>query len=339
MGKIYICITVDWEGENLKFVDDLLKIRKEIDSDIPFTHFICPNYFTQNIKGAAQSIKKAIKPIDEIGLHIHCYRDLINYIPDVSFKTDHNYYNVPGWFENRIINKIFPKYQRSVSGRGVPLSVYNKSEIEKIINKSKSLLCDNLNIDAIKGFRAGGWIANDTILEITEKSGFKYDSSAIAPSILSNGYSENNMGTFEDDYGDKNGVFSEYIVKLWGYMEQTEGFLKNTKILEAQKGMAVQTTLQPYLINNLLEIPNNCGLSDFCSVEKTVFPLINEYLFKIQQDSDLSYVIVYGCHQEGAMEYKKQMLRLFSKLEAMDTSMVEFKRMDEIFEFKRLGLL
>ncbi len=76
MGHIYICVTVDWEGEYLDDLPDLIKIRDQINNDIPFTHFICPNYFltNPNTENKSSRIKTAIKPIDEVGLHIHCYK-------------------------------------------------------------------------------------------------------------------------------------------------------------------------------------------------------------------------------------------------------------------------
>ena len=218
MGHIYVSITVDWEGEELRHVDELIKIRKRIGNEIPFTHFICPNYFVSNFNHefTLNKIKSAITPYDEVGLHVHCYSELINNVPGVEFRTEQNYHNVPGWFEEKIVKKIIPSYQRHVSGRGVPLSVYSKGEIEKIITVSKKLLSQHLQLDKINGFRAGGWIANDTVLKAVEKLNFSYDSSAVAPSIFSQGFSIDNPGNKKDDFGDSNGVFTEQLLKLWG---------------------------------------------------------------------------------------------------------------------------
>lgn len=332
MGKVYICITVDWEGEHLNNVEELISIRKKIGSDIPFSHFICPNYFTSyaNPVDNAKAILSAIEPIDEVGLHIHCYKDLIKSIPGLLFKTDNNYHNTLSWFEKKIVKKVLPAYNRSISGRGVPLSTYTKNEIEKIISKSKELLCDSLILNNISGFRAGGWIANDTVLEIVAKLGFLYDSSAVAPSILSQGYTHQNRGDLTDDYGDKNGIFTDHILDLWGYQQNEGGFLKNKNILQAQNCKAIQITSQPYQVNSLYEIPNNCGLSDFCTVEKTVFPLIKCYIKNIELNPELSFLIVYGCHQEGDYQYKKELLNLFSSLSKIDSSFIKFIRMNEV---------
>lgn len=332
MGQIYICITIDWEGERLDDVNDLIKIRNKIDENIPFTHFICPNYFLVNpdTKNTSDLIKTAIKPIDEVGLHIHCYKELINHVPDVSFRTEQNYHNTPGWFEEKIIKKIYPSYQRNVTGRGVPLSVYSRDEIQKIISESKKLLCDHLNLESIKGFRAGGWIANDTVLDVVEDLGFKYDSSAVSPSILSQGFSKDNHGNKLDDYGDKNGIFTEHIINLWGYTQQDNGFLKNDNILRFHNQEAIQIHSQAFKYNNLLEIPNNCGLTDFCSPQKTVLPLIKHYQKIIEENPDESFLIVYGCHQEGDVHYKNQLVEFFSELNKLDTSIIKFIRMEDV---------
>lgn len=334
MGHIYVCITVDWEGEDLSQIDNLIKIRKKIGSEIPFTHFICPNYFVSNSNHEfnVDKIKSAIRTYDEVGLHIHCYKELINNIPGVEFRKEQNYHNVPGWFEEKIVKKIIPSYQRHVSGRGVPLSVYTKSEIEKIITVSKELLRQHLQLDKVSGFRAGGWIANDTVLEVVEKLDFIYDSSAVAPSIFSQGFSKKNIGNKIDDLGDSNGVFTEQLLKLWGYNQQPEGFLKNINILHYNNQEAIQIHSQPFKYNKLIEIPNNCALTEFCSAQKTVIPLIKKYLKILQQNPHESFVIVYGCHQEGDIKFKKDLLKFFFELSKLDNSLIKFVRMDELIK-------
>lgn len=338
MGHIYICITIDWEGESLDQVYDLIKIRERIKMDVPFTHFICPNYFIKNANHefTVDKIKRAIAPSDEIGLHIHCYKELIKNIPDVEFRTEHNYHNVLGWFEEKVIKKIIPSYNGNVSGCGVPLSVYSKSEIERIITFSKELLCKHLQLNNLSGFRAGGWIANDEVLEVVEKLNFEYDSSAVAPSIFSQGFEKDNIGNKKDDFGDKNGIFTEHLLKLWGYNQQAEGFLKNINILRYHKQEAIHIDSQAYKCNQLVEIPNNCAMTDFCSPHKTVLPLIEKHQQRLLQDPDESYLIVYGCHLESDIQYKIKLVEFFLELSKLDNSQIEFIRMDEVI---KLGLV
>lgn len=332
MGKVYICITVDWEGENLQNTGDLIQIRRKIAGDIPFTHFICPNYFLhdKNSDRPIHRIKAAIRPVDEIGLHIHCYRELIQSIPGLVFRTDHNYHNIPGWFENKIIKKIFPFYHRKITGRGVPLSVYNNEEIEQIIEHSVNLLSEKLQIEKILGFRAGGWIANDNVLDIVLKYGFLYDSSAVPPVLLSNGYNRNSQGNGMDDYNDHNGIFTEQVVNLWGYSHHTEGYLKNIKIHGAYDNGSIETETQPFYYDNLLEIPDNCALTDFCSPQKTVIPLINKYVRNLRENPRNSFLIVYGCHQEGDLFYKQQLLFFINEVLKLYPADVDFIRLNQV---------
>ena len=49
MAKLYVSITVDWEGEHLRDLEDLRTTRDAIQQSlgaaVPFTHFICPTYW------------------------------------------------------------------------------------------------------------------------------------------------------------------------------------------------------------------------------------------------------------------------------------------------------
>lgn len=338
MGHINICLTVDWEGENLDNLNDLIVLRKHIGEEIPFTHFICPNYFltTNNTKKTAAKIKQAIHLNDEIALHIHCYKDLIKYTSDIAFRTDQNYHKVPNWLEKKVITKIIPFYKRKITGRGVPLSVYNKEEITTIINDSRNLLCEHLNLKSISGFRAGGWIANDEVLEVVDALNFKYDSSAVSPSIFSQGLSKDDEGNKKDDYGNKNGIFADHLLNLWGYRLQTSGFLKNEKIRLYNNNEAVDINTQPFKFNQLVEIPNNCGLTDYCSFEKTVIPLIKEQLNRLAENPNQSFTIVYGCHQEDEMLNKLNLIEFINQISEIDSPLIKFIKMKDVLtDFKR----
>lgn len=332
MGMINICITVDWEGEHLDNVYDLIKMREHFKCKVPLTHFICPNYFVQTQSQATNRhlIDQALQPTDEVALHIHCYKELIDHIGEINFKTEQNYHNPPNWFEEKFIKKIFPAYSRNISGRGVPLSVYSPKEIQAIVASCQELLKKNIGRDDIKGFRAGGWIANDDVLEIVSELGFRYDSSAVPPSILSSGYSRGHRGNKKDDYHDANGIFTEHIIKLWGYQKQENGFLKNTKILEANNGKAIQVTTQPFKFKNITMIPNNCALADFCSPSKTIIPLIKKTLYQSVIHPGNSYVLVFGCHQEGDYFYKEQLVRFVNSVIKMDSDKINFVNMRHI---------
>ncbi len=331
MSGIHICITVDWEGEDLSYVRDLKQVRKRVGHDIPFTHFICPNYFVKEkfrVK-AKDTVIDALEPVDEVGLHIHCYRDLIEKAVGLPFRTEQNYHNPPGLFQN-LLRKAVPFYTHSLSGRGVPLSVYGDNEIEKIVTASRDLLCDTLELDQLAGFRVGGWIANDSVLDVVEKLEFRYDSSAVPPSILSQGFSEETTGNHRDDYGDRNGIFTEHILGLWGYQKNEEGFLKNLNIQKYNSLRSINLGQQPFYYDSLLEIPNNVGLTDFCSGDKTVLPLLKKLLDDLKNTPDADFVIVYGCHQEGDSYYKTLLVDLILEVLALKSPYIQFSTMNTV---------
>jgi hypothetical protein len=49
MAKLYVSITVDWEGEHFRDLEDLRTTRAAIQRSLgaaaPLTHFICPTYW------------------------------------------------------------------------------------------------------------------------------------------------------------------------------------------------------------------------------------------------------------------------------------------------------
>lgn len=331
MAEIKICITIDWEGEDLLGVDGLARMRKQFKDDIPVTHFICPNYFTKpaESKRAAEIIWQFIRPEDEIGLHIHCYRKLIESIPGVHFRNDLNYHNVPGRLR-RIIGKRIPWILPEITGRGVPLTVYPVEEMERILNHSKLLLMNSLNLKELSGFRAGGWLTNDLLLDLTKKAGFHYDSSAVPPAIFSKGYSSTDKGNMVDDYGDNNGLFTQLLLSVWGNTKNTGSFSINSNILAANNNKAVSVGSQPYYIGSLLEIPNNFALSDFALPEVTVMPLVKKYLKELETRPEGDFVIVYGCHQEGDWNYKLPLIRFVREIKRLNHPLIRFCTLNEV---------
>lgn len=327
--KILISISVDWEGEHFDNLHDLIALRKKIGWHIPCTHFICPAYFTGELKNPAATIRKAISDNDEIALHIHCLQPLISKIPGVKFRTEKNYYKAQSRLIPSIIRKRLPKQvarflQPRISGRGVPLSVYNDDEICKIIDYSKQLLASELGVSALFGFRAGGWLASDSVLKNTQKSGFVYDASAVPPEILSQDYSRYSIGTLRDDHGDRNGVFTDYILKMWGYEAQEEWFLKNYLTLQYNAQKAIKKTTQPYKIGDLIEMPNNCALSDFATHKKTMRPILNMALKKVSTDLGKPCFISIGCHQEGDIYNKLPLIEFIQSITDEEKQQIDF---------------
>lgn len=318
MSKVFVCISFDWEGEHFRNLHDLKFIRKEIGVDIPVNHFICPAYYFRNIKHVTERINDVVFDNDEIHLHIHAYKELIE-ATGIGFKTEKNYYK-----HKKLFGFIKPK----VSGRGVPLSVYTKEEQEQIIEFSRHQLKKEFPNQKIIGFRAGGNILNDDTFEILKKLNFNFDSSATAPEIYSKGYSIENDGSKRDDYDYNVGIFTNYILKLWGGKKQTEAFLKNELFIQSHENRPIQLNSQPFQLGSIYEIPENCGMTDFVSPEKTALPTLN-VLTEKSEKSGKNHYFHYGCHNEGDWFYKKQLLK-FMELIKPFRDKIEFVGMNSI---------
>ena len=160
--SLHINISVDWEGHYLHSLHDFVAFRKKHFADVPFTHYVCPNYFLKKKK--SKIFNEIILPQDEIALHLHSWKPLVQAV-GVKFKTDNNY------FESYLNSA--PKFLKNllISGRGVPITVYNYEELHKLISFSKQLLEDTFEVK-VQGFRAGGWIANKDVFKILEELDF-----------------------------------------------------------------------------------------------------------------------------------------------------------------------
>lgn len=321
MPKVYIAITADWEGEDFKNLRDFKKIRREMSDHIPFTHFICPNYFLNQTDKPTENILETITRTDRVGLHIHCYRELIA-SSGVEFRRDPNYHRPLSPFQ-KWLRSNYNIHLKKVTGRGVPLSAYSEREIRQIIRMSCKLLQSKLDLPDLTTFRAGGWMANDVVLQILSEEGFSVDSSAIPPGILSQGFQENHPGDGKDDYQESNGIFTDFIRSLWGPEIQDEPFLQNKIIVESRKGKLIQRTTQPWHIDKILELPNNGGLTDFASPQKTLRPLL-EYGLNWMDRHQRDFFICTGIHQEGPIEYKIPLLKFIRSLTHSELQHIEF---------------
>lgn len=329
---IYINLCVDWEGDHFRNLGELKYLLSKFDDGIPVTHFICPSYFYKYKHEAVKKINSIVKPQDEIGLHIHCDKSLIKNVPGVKFKIENNYYkkNDPTIQVRDKILDIFPAGLSSmikyglISGRGVPLSVYSLPEIKQIIKHSRELLSNKLNLE-INSFRAGGWLASDEVFKVLNELGFAVDSSAVAPGILSNGYEKNFEGGDKDDFAETYPYFTDFIKKLWGTEVQESGFLKNKHIHACMPSKYITKAEQPFFIDNVLEIPNNLGASDFASMKKTFVPAFNRVMEEnVSHNDKLHYFMNLTCHQEGDFLYKEGMLDFFNHVKNTQSSTIRF---------------
>ncbi len=328
MNKVIITLTVDWEGEDFDGIKDLKELRKYIGTDIPITHFICPAYFTKRIAYSDEIIKENILAGDELALHVHCFKSLAE-ISRIDFRTEPDFFEPYSKKVSKFIKKLPGFLRTENSGRGVPLSAYEPDEIEKILKKSKEILQENLNSDNLISFRSGGWMASNEVFKALEKTNFAYDSSGAPPEILSQGYTENNKGNLIDDHEQNNGTWTDFILKLWGYEIQKEYFLQNSLSLANCSDKAITRKTQPYKINSVTEMPNNCGMSDYTSARQTMRPILEHAIEKIKKGENKPFFINIGCHQEGEFIYKRPIADFIKSISDEEREFIEFKNLKE----------
>ncbi len=322
MSRIIFCLTADWEGEHFNDLNDFKGIRKHIGLDIPMTHFITASYFTKKLNNPAEKILSAITKDDEIALHVHCLRSLIK-------KANVPFIDKPDFFEPltptlRAVVNLLPKFmQPATTGRGVPISIYPPDDILKIIKTSVELLKKNLNASKISSFRAGGWMASDAVLQALEKLDFECDSSSAPPEILSQGYDLHNTGNMHDEHNFDNGIFTKFIIKLWGHEKQSEYFISNELSLKNCPDSHIKKTTQPYSINSLMEMPNNASMSDYAS-SSTTMTLVNKGIEEIENGRQKPYFINLGLHQEGNINHKLPIIDFFDSLSEKQRKYIDF---------------
>ncbi|MCK9394643.1 MAG: hypothetical protein M0Q44_03545 [Methylobacter sp.] len=317
---LYISVTVDWEGrtfdkdgppyyaENLEGLVLLREKIKALGFDIPWTHYITPNYW---LNGTADptTVLANTKAIDwgkdEIGLHVHCWYDLVQNA------------QVDPLVENPTFGNM-DIFGNDTSGHGVPLGAYSTANIIKIVTKAKTLLEQKLPHPlTVKGFRCGGWMSNDGVLTALMQSDFFYDCSAVPPVVFSQGFSTVSLGNKKDTVGDNNSI-TDFILSLWGYIPQDNGIYQNTLSLKWNNRQAILPTTQPYKIfansRSVIEMPNNGGLSDYTS-EAYMTAALGDAL-KLADTSDEPVFLNIGCHQEGPFRYKNSLFEFFDNNKA-----------------------
>lgn len=331
MAKLYINITIDWEGDDLSAVNDLNIMRKRLKYPVSFTHFICPAYFTNTLKNARKRILSAIEPHDEIALHFHSFRSLVEYA-GVAFHETPNFYRtnagiLPYKWRKHLPQALCKLLTFPVNGRGVPLSVYPATDIQKLIQTAHDLLLESLQIKTIQGFRAGGWMASDTVLQALQQAGFAYDSSAAPPGILSQGYSPESKGNGCDEHGDKMDVFTELVEKIWGFYPHTSHEVSNRIIRQNNPENSITKYSQPFAIQNIIEMPNNGGMTDFVSLQRTFRPLVEHGIKQAQQHSN--FYLNTGCHQEGDFFYKTLLIQAVNSITPEEKQWIEFSTVNK----------
>jgi hypothetical protein len=263
-GKVRIVVGVDWEGDDLQ--PENLQAMKDFRRDfpqIPLQHFLNAAYYTKHQADAARvtkAIRSVLLPGDEHGLHIHAWRTLVE-SSAVKFRRGPSF----------VIDGFSIADCAIDCGQEIALTGYTTSELRKIIARSVEILTGK-GFNRPRSFRAGGWQADDNVLDALAAEGFTLDSSATDAEFLKPSWGKYNL------YG--------FVAKLWS----------DTK-----------PTSQPYIYQTpsglkILELPNNGCLSDYMTGSEMlgVFQS-NALILKKNPQKDVYLSI--GFHQESAAEY------------------------------------
>jgi hypothetical protein len=168
--RVHISVSVDWEGRDLSdanlaaFAD-----FRAAHPEVPLTQFINAAYFDKADADAAQvsaRIRQALQPHDELGLHIHPWKSLVE-AAGVTFRSTPTI-----WGIERPERKNWPD-----PGHDVSVEAYTVDEFQKIVAHSKAVLDAN-GFSLSNSFRAGAWLAGPRVLEAIRREGFVVDASA-----------------------------------------------------------------------------------------------------------------------------------------------------------------
>ncbi len=296
MATLFVSVTVDWEGEHFRTLNDLQATRAAIRSSLgahaPVTHYICPTYWLHDRAGTdpARVIRGAVRKGDEIGLHVHCWRELVEFA-GLPFRAS-------------------PDWNRDGTGHGVPLGAYGAGA-KTILACARRLLQRRLGA-TVHGFRCGGAMTSDYVFEALMALGFKYDCSAFPPAVISRGFRAGRRGNLRDTTGARNEI-AGYLVDLWGDKQIDEGERANTLTLRATGGQAITPMSQPYFVRSggasILEMPGNGGISDYASASYMAKTFDALLALAASRDEPVFFNI--GCHQESAGRWKKPLIDFF----------------------------
>jgi hypothetical protein len=168
-GTLVVTVSVDWEGYSLSESDlSAFASFRELFPSVPLTHFLNAAYYTRNASAAevTSAIRAVMRPGDEIGLHVHCWRSLVTRA-GVEFREGPRFWD----------DSVSPVRVGEDDGFDVELAAYSAEEVEKLAATSRDIL-KRRGFTLSRSFRAGGWMASGSVLQGIRAAGFTVDSSA-----------------------------------------------------------------------------------------------------------------------------------------------------------------
>ncbi len=267
-GKLRIVVSVDWEGEDLQAAN--MQAMEAFRSDypgVPLQHFLNAAYYTKpgaDARLVTRSIQSVLRRGDEHGLHIHAWRSLVQ-AAGVQFRIGPSF----------VDQDVDLSACGDDCGVDVALNAYGDLELRKIIRTSVQIL-QNQGFQRAVSFRAGGWQADDTVLNALAAEGFTLDSSATYAPYLREAWGEYNLYPF--------------VGQLWPQTTPTS---------------------QPYRYQtkaglSIVELPNNGCLADYMTGAAMLKAFVKNANILKRNPSQNQYLSI-GFHQETAADYLPQL--------------------------------
>lgn len=196
-AKLHLIVSVDWEGRTLETSN--LQAIKEFIREFPhlrLLHFLNAAYYTKpdaNESHITEKIKNVLRKGDELGLHIHAWKTLMEQ-SGVPFREGPTFWGYP------VGDCLYD------CGNAVALFAYTKEELRKVVRFSINKLHEQ-GLGRATSFRAGGWVAPRKVLEALVEEGMTLDSSAVPPFLLKDEMNEAPLG--------------EWIQTFWGDIKES----------------------------------------------------------------------------------------------------------------------
>ncbi len=169
-ARVVVTVSVDWEGMHLmdENLESMERFREQFPN-LPLTHFLNAAHYLRGKtpESVTKKIRRVIRENDEVGLHIHCWRSLVE-------RSGVEYQRGPTFWR---ADQPARKFPNGDEGHDVEMPAYSAEDVEKMARTSREIL-QNQGFKLSDSFRAAGWVADSKVLLGIRKAGFKVDSSA-----------------------------------------------------------------------------------------------------------------------------------------------------------------